>query len=104
MNYAEKMAEREFPKEMQWLNYGGGSNDEYVDMNEGSRTAYVKGWEADKWIRVEDELPELKLAEHIQVWHTEWERPYYLKTVYFLKPTVYKRYSHWQYLSPPKTK
>jgi hypothetical protein len=97
MTHAEKMAEQEFT----FKTY---KNMWEEVVKERERTAYVKGWEADKWIRVEDELPELKLAEHIQVWHTEWERPYYLKTVYFLKPTVYKRYSHWQYLSPPKTK
>lgn len=37
----QKIAEAVFPPEMQWVNYGGGSNDEHVDMNEDKRKGYT---------------------------------------------------------------
>jgi hypothetical protein len=48
MTHAEKRAEQEYP------DYDGmeGCYEEAIQ-----RAAYIKGWEADKWIRVEDELP-----------------------------------------------
>jgi hypothetical protein len=48
MTHAEKRAEQEFP--IIRLDY-------LEDLNEPERTAYIKGWEADKWVSVEDELP-----------------------------------------------
>jgi hypothetical protein len=52
MTHAEKRAEQEFP--IIRLDY-------VEDLNEPERTAYIKGWEADKWIRVEDELPDFEV-------------------------------------------
>jgi hypothetical protein len=56
MTHAEKRAEQEFQLPANF-------NKPYTqwDMTKAQRTAYVKGYEADKWIRVEDELPDFEV-------------------------------------------
>jgi len=50
MTHAEKMAEQEFT----FKTY---KNMWEEVVKERERTAFIAGWEAEKWIRVEDELP-----------------------------------------------
>jgi len=50
MTHAEQMAEREYPDANDALD---------VIKRDWQRTAYVKGWEADKWIRVEEHQPDI---------------------------------------------
>jgi hypothetical protein len=98
MTHAEKRAEQEFP--IIRLDY-------VEDLNEPERTAFIAGWEADKWIRVEDELPtELYKpnGRRRQVWAANLADEDSMIIVFADKLSECNR-THWQPLpSPPKTK
>ena len=102
MTHAEKRAEQEFQLPANF-------NKPYTqwDMTKAQRTAYVKGYEADKWIRVEDELPtELYKpnGRRRQVWAANLADEDSMIIVFADKLSECNR-THWQSLpEPPKTK
>jgi hypothetical protein len=61
MTHAEKRAEQEFP-DLEFKGIIEPSSKRLLKQSiEASRTAFIAGWEADKWIRVEDELPDFEV-------------------------------------------
>ena len=100
MTHAEKMVEQEYP--LPRNKWAAGT---YLDNNLKARTAYVKGWEADKWISVEDGLPTENDADSLGfviAWH---EKTQLSVVVHWAVARVQPKYTHWQPLpSPPKTK
>lgn len=57
MTQAQKKAEREFPIKEAYIETCFRGRVCTVDITDEVRTAYVKGWEADKWINVKYALP-----------------------------------------------
>jgi hypothetical protein len=101
-NKAQQLAEERYP-------------DEYVEVFLGNavtikrdveRAAFIAGYEADKWISVEDELPNATDADSSNC-VLGWDRLYNRSHKCDWKDIseMPLRFSHWQPLpSPPKTK
>jgi len=107
----QQLAEKEFPEQ----DYFDG--EEYSVMKR-ERAAFIAGWEAEKWISVEDELPYkdgnssimcLVFGPYIDIvcrpyneYHKVWDDEDYDD---YFSDAVGSLITHWQPLpSPPKTK
>jgi hypothetical protein len=109
MTHAEQMAEQEYPI----IRLDNGE-----DLNESERTAYIKGWEADKWVRVEDGLPvteeEFGQSDYVLAlddldsqpvvcWYNSRSKEWIV--AHYKADSLPITVTHWQPLpSPPKTK